>query len=33
MGFKKREHKGREQHMPRHIRKALKLAKKLNILN
>ena len=33
MGFKKREHKGREQHMPRHIRKALKLARKFNLFN
>jgi hypothetical protein len=33
MGFKKREGKRREEHMPRHIRKALKLARKFNLFN
>jgi hypothetical protein len=33
MGFKKREHMRREEHMPRHIRKALKLAKKFSMFN
>ena len=33
MGFKKREGKRRDKHMPRHIRKALKLARKFNLFN
>jgi hypothetical protein len=33
MGFWRREGHRREGKMPRHIRKALKLAKKLDILN